>query len=195
MYAHAAAPGGLVRVLLRAVSRVLAVVLAVLVAAAVVVVAVLPRVTDGVAMTVLTGSMSPEIPPGSVVLVRPVDPSTLEVGDVATYQAEEGKAVFITHRIAAVDTSTSPTTYTFKGDANRGADLDPVVPDQIRGEVWIHVPYLGTIRDTLHGGTGLTLVAALLLAGYALTQLAAGVRERRRGPAGTDAPVADRVHA
>ena len=195
MYAHAAAPGGLVRVLLRAVSRVLAVVLAVLVAAAVVVVAVLPRVTDGVAMTVLTGSMSPEIPPGSVVLVRPVDPSTLEVGDVATYQAEEGEAVFITHRIAAVDTSTSPTTYTFKGDANRGADLDPVVPDQIRGEVWFHVPYLGTIRDTLHGGTGLTLVAALLLAGYALTQLADGVRERRRGPAGTDAPEADRVHA
>jgi signal peptidase len=196
MNAHAAAPGSLVRVLLRAVARILALTLAALVAGAVVVVAVLPRATDGAAMTVLTGSMSPEIPAGSIVLVRPVEPGSLEVGDVATYQAEEGKAVFITHRIAAIDTSTFPTTYTFKGDANRGADLDPVVPDQIRGEVWFHVPHLGTIRDTLHGGTGLTLVAAVLLAGYALTQFAAGVRERRCGPVDTGSQEeADRVHA
>jgi signal peptidase I len=49
------------------------------------VVMVLPRATSGFAMTVLTGSMSPEIPVGSVVLVRPVDAETLHVGDVATY--------------------------------------------------------------------------------------------------------------
>jgi signal peptidase I len=188
MSTHAAAPGSLVRVLLRAGTRLLALTLAALVLGALVVVAVLPRATGGVAMTVLTGSMSPEIPAGSIVLVRPVEPGTLEVGDVATYQAEEGKAVFITHRITAIDTSTSPATYTFKGDANRGADLDPVVPDQVRGEVWFHVPHLGTVRDALHGGTGVTLAAAVLLGGYALSQLAAGVRERRRQPEETDAP-------
>ena len=75
------------------------------VSAAIVVVVLVPRMTQGTAMTVLTGSMSPEIPVGSVVLVRPVDPRTLEVGDIATYQVEPDKEVFITHRITRSTTT------------------------------------------------------------------------------------------
>ena len=138
-------------------------------------------------MTVLTGSMTPGIPVGSIVLVRPVDPGTLQVGDVATYEKTPGKAVYVTHRIAKIDTSATPTRFTFKGDANRGPDINPVVPKQIRGKVWFHIPYLGAIRDGLHGKGGLTLVAMLVLAGYALSQVAAGLRERKekqQDPAG-----------
>jgi len=145
-------------------------------------VVVLPRATHGSAMTVLTGSMTPTIPVGSVVLVRPVDPGTLRVGDVATYQPKAGKAEFITHRVLKIDSSTTPTTFTFKGDANRGADIAPVSAEQIRGKVWFHVPYLGAIRDGLHGKGGFTLVAMLLLVGYAISQLSSGLKERRRTP-------------
>ena len=63
-----------------------------LIVAALAVLIVIPRTTHGAAMTVLTGSMSPTIPTGSVVIVRPVDPGTLHVGDVATYQKAPGKA-------------------------------------------------------------------------------------------------------
>ena len=65
-----------------AVSAVLVILLGAITGAAVTVL-VLPRITDGAALTVLTGSMTPEIPVGSVVLVRPVDTATLRVGDVA----------------------------------------------------------------------------------------------------------------
>jgi hypothetical protein len=53
------------------------------------------------------------------------------------------------------------------------------------------VPYLGAIRDGLHGKGGLTLVATLLLAGYAVSQLSGGFSERRRKPAmfAVDRPV------
>jgi signal peptidase I len=140
---------------------------------------VIPRATQSQAMTVLTGSMTPGIPVGSVVMVRPVDTGTLRVGDVATYQSEPGKPVYITHRILKIDSSTTPTSFIFKGDANRGADITPVSAKAIRGEVWFHVPYLGAIRDGLHGKGGVSLVAMLVLAGYALSQVGAGMKERR----------------
>ncbi len=140
---------------------------------------VLPAATHGAALTVLTGSMTPQISVGSVVLVRPVDTRTLQVGDIATYQAEPGKEEFITHRIVDIDTSTEPTSFTFKGDANKGPDIDPVPAGAIRGEVWFHVPYLGAIRDALHGKAGLSLLAMLLLGGYALVQTFGAVKDRR----------------
>ncbi len=122
-----------------------------LVLAAIVVTVVLPRATQGSALTVLTGSMSPEIPVGSVVMVRPVDPATLAVGDIATYQVEPDREVFITHRITEIHDGPKGLSFTFKGDANRGADLDRIPSEAVRGEVWFHVPYLGSIRDGLHG--------------------------------------------
>ena len=165
--------------LARWIGRLLTLSVALLVSGAVVVVALIPRLTDGQAMTVLSGSMRPEIPVGSLVLVRPADPGVLRVGDVATYQAEPDKPVYITHRILRIDTSGTQTLYTFKGDANRGPDTDPVVAGQIRGKVWFHVPYLGRIRDDLKTRGGITLALAIVLAGYAASQLLSAMRDRR----------------
>jgi signal peptidase len=154
------------------------------VAFAVTVLIILPRATHGAALTVLTGSMTPGIPVGSVVIDRPVDPATLKVGDIATYQKTAGKAEYITHRIVAINTSTTPETFTFKGDANPGPDIDPVPATAIRGKVWFHVPYLGAIRDSIqsHGMRGLALLAAVLgLVGFGAYQVVSGIKQRGRG--------------
>jgi len=174
-----------VRAISRWTTRLLLSACAVLVAAAIVVVVVIPRMTQGSALTVLTGSMSPEIPVGSVVMVRPVDPATLEVGDIATYQVEPDREVFITHRVTEIHEGPKGLSFTFKGDANRGADLDRIPSDAVRGEVWFHVPYLGSIRDGLHGQGGITLVAMILLVGYALTQFSGFAKDRRGAKDGT----------
>lgn len=160
------------------VKAVLSLLLTVIVGAFVVL-TVVPRALDGAALTVLTGSMTPEIPVGSVVVVQPVDPATLRVGDVVTYQKTPGEAVFVTHRIVSVDPSTTPVTLTTKGDANRGVDLDPVPVTAVRGKVVLSVPYLGTIRNTIGvGGSGLLLLV-LGLVGYALVQVVSALRDRR----------------
>lgn len=141
---------------------------------------VVPRAVDGAALTVLTGSMTPEIAVGSVVVVRPVDPGTLQVGDVVTYQTAPGKDDYVTHRIIAIDSSTDPVTLTTKGDANRGEDLEPVPVTALRGKVMFSVPYLGSVRNTIGvGGSGLVLLV-LALAGYSMTQVASALRDRRR---------------
>lgn len=150
-----------------------------LVAFALSVLIVIPRATHGTALTVLTGSMTPNIPVGSVVIDRPVDPGTLHVGDIATYQEAPGKAEYITHRIVKIDTSKSPTQFTFKGDANRGPDIKLVPATAIRGKVWFHIPYLGGIRDAIQTKGGLAGVAMVLLAGYALFQVAGAYKDRR----------------
>jgi signal peptidase I len=173
------------RTAVRWLVRIVLVAFLAVVVAALGVLVVIPRVTHGAALTVLTGSMTPGIPVGSVVIDRPVDPGTLHVGDIATYQKAPGVNEYITHRIVKVDTSGPQTTFTFKGDANRGPDLDPVPAGAIRGEVWFHVPYLGGIRDGLGGAFGRTLLLAVVilgLAGYAARQFVGVVRERRTGP-------------
>src|SRR4051794_22353471 len=101
---------------------------------------VVPRAVHGTALTVLTGSMTPTIPAGSVVVIRPVDPGTPHVGDVVTYQKEAGKAEYITHRIVAIHADNKPVTLTTKGDANRGPDINPVPVSAVRGKVVLHVP-------------------------------------------------------
>jgi signal peptidase I len=168
-----------VRNMLRWGARLLILTFAALVVAAVTIVVIIPRATHGQAMTVLSGSMTPGIPVGSIVVVRPVDPMELRVGDVATYQAVPDRPVFITHRLFAISTVGGQTQFTFKGDANRVPDVKPVVAGQIRGELWFHVAYLGGIRDELKSGAGKLFILTVLLGGYALMQLAEGLRERR----------------
>lgn len=160
------------------VTRVLLIAVLALLAFAVAVLIVIPRATHGVAMSVLTGSMTPKIPVGSIVIDRPVDPGTLHVGDIATYQKAAGKAEYITHRIVKIDTTKSPVMFTFKGDANRGPDIAPVPATAIRGKVWFHVRYLGAIRDALHTRGGLAGLGMLGLAGYAVAMIVSARKER-----------------
>ncbi|WP_245865362.1 signal peptidase I [Rhodococcoides kyotonense] len=70
-----------------------------------------------------TGSMSPQIPAGSLAVVRQVPADSVGVGDVVTVD-REGKLP-VTHRIVAAETNSQSgiTVLELKGDAN--ADADP----------------------------------------------------------------------
>lgn len=177
----------------RLLSRVAFAALCAVVAGIVVLLVVLPRTTGGAALTVLTGSMTPDIPVGSVVLIRPVDPQTLRVGDVATYQVSPESRALVTHRVIDVRGSGAATEYVFKGDANRGADSRPVPAAAVRGEVWFHVPLLGSLRDSVQGMNLVVLLAPPLLLLYAGWLLVGGARDRRRTtPAGPAGPTVER---
>jgi signal peptidase len=162
------------------VGRTMTTVLIALLLAVVALLVVLPRVTHGAAMTVLTGSMAPDLPVGSVVLVRRVDPATLHPGDVATYQQSSGSNL-ITHRIVAVDTTTAPISFTFRGDRNPVPDPQAVPASAIRGKVWFDVPYLGTLRERLGDGQPMiVLIGVLALSAFSVWQFTAVWRDRRR---------------
>lgn len=153
---------------------------------------VVPRLAGATPFTVLTGSMRPHYPPGTLVVVRPVDADRLTVGDVVTYQLRSGEPDVVTHRIVAVGVSLEnpgEPVFTTKGDANRIADPKPVRPVQVRGRLWYAVPYLGRVSNLLTADARQTLEAgaAAGLLGYAALMFAASIRDRRRlknpGPA------------
>jgi signal peptidase I len=122
-----------------------------------------PMLTGGAALTVLTGSMEPTIPAGSVVLVEPREPAEVEIGDVITFQPAPN-ATFVTHRVvdARFDAS-GRRVLTTRGDANPTPDREPVAEDGVAGVVRIHVPYLGYAAQAIDLRFVLYLGAAMLL--------------------------------
>jgi signal peptidase len=81
---------------------------------------VAPLVLGATPYTVLTGSMRPTYPPGTMVVVRPVDVERVAPGDVVTYQLASGRPEVVTHRVVAV--GVGPTT---GGSSRRRATPTP----------------------------------------------------------------------
>jgi signal peptidase I len=149
---------------------------------------VVPRSTGSSAYTVLTVSMRPSLPPGTLVVAKPVPPSELRVGDVVTYQIRSGEPEVVTHRITAVTpTLGGELMFTTQGDANPVGDEKPVKAGQIRGVLWYSVPFVGFVNSWLSGEQRIWAVgtAAVLLLGYAAFMCTAAVAEsikKRRHP-------------
>ncbi|MDQ0212103.1 signal peptidase I [Arthrobacter bambusae] len=113
--------------------------------------AVGPRVLGYQTSTMLTGSMSPLINPGDVVVTVPVAVKDLKVGDIITYHIPVEDQRVETHRIIdLVVNSQGTATVRTKGDANNGADpwTATLAAGQVDRQVFT-VPYLGNAIRTL----------------------------------------------
>ena len=89
---------------------------------------------------VVSGSMEPTIPVGSIIYVKEIDPVDVESGDIIAF--ESGDSV-IMHRV--VDNKRVEGAFTTKGDANNGEDMNDVPYDSLVGIVVKHVPILGQL--------------------------------------------------
>jgi signal peptidase len=171
----------------------LSAVLMIAVAAVAALVIVVPFVVGGSALTVLTNSMAPNLPPGTLVVIRPATAGDIHIGDVITYQIESGKPAVISHRVVtrSVDLS-GEVTFITKGDNNAVADANPIRQVQIKGKLWYAIPLLGWV-NSLVGGNGSArgiiapIVAGLLFAyaAYAFVTWGIATRRRRRHRVGT----------
>lgn len=142
-----------------------------------------PRLAGATPYTVLTGSMQPSYPPGTLVVVRPVQPDEVLAGDVITYQLKSGEPTVVTHRVTEVAMGLDGTrVFTTKGDNNGVVDRDPVKPVQVQGKVWYSVPYLGYVNRALSGSQRQTavMVVSSVLIGYAAFMLIGALRDRVR---------------
>lgn len=150
---------------------------------ALVVAVIIPRVFGATPYAVLTSSMSPSLPAGTLVVVRPVRPESIGVGAVITYQLRSGEPEVVTHRVVAqaVD-GAGARSFRTRGDANDVTDPGWVRPVQVKGEVWYAVPQLGRLYAALSGREHQQLVylAAAALLAYAAAMFAGSLRDRSR---------------
>ncbi len=103
--------------------------------------------------TVLSGSMEPEYPTGSLIFVKPAAASELEEGDVITYMLSE--TTISTHRIIEVENDEDGTlSFRTKGDANEIADAKPVLEENVIGTPVFVIPKLGVVMSNIQNPPG-----------------------------------------
>ena len=103
----------------------------------------IPRLFGINEFNVLTGSMQPTYPVGTLVFVQPKEPATIRPGEVVTFIMNE-QLDMITHRVMKNDYDEK--TITTKGDANMAED-SPTLYENIVGVVVFSVPYVGGVVD------------------------------------------------
>lgn len=115
-------------------------------------------------LVVQSGSMEPAYHVGALVYVKPVEPETLEVGDVITF--ELGGNTRGTHRIIEVLDEKGTLSFRTKGDANAMEDKTPIEAEALVGEVKFTIPQLGFFISYIQQPPGTYIaisVAAVLL--------------------------------
>jgi len=102
----------------------------------------LPFLVGGKWVMILSGSMTPALEVGGLALTWPVDPATVKVDDIITYEAPAGPDVMVAHRVMEVLDGESLGFQT-KGDANEERDSYIVGAKDVIGKVRFHIPRLG----------------------------------------------------
>jgi signal peptidase I len=106
-------------------------------------------------MTVLTGSMAPDIQPGDVIVVKPIKPENAQVKDVITYRNSNN--TLITHRIVNRVEKQNQLFFQTKGDANNVNDERLVSSNQLVGSLLFHLPKAGYVADFIKSPMGIVL--------------------------------------
>ena len=132
----------------------------------------IPRLFGIYEYNVLTGSMTPTYPVGTLVFVQSKDPYSIRPGEVTTYVADENLNL-ITHR--CVSNNYDDKTITTRGDANNSDDA-PVLYENVVGVVVFSVPYIGEAVDYItNDDVGRVVGIGILIGILALTFLAEGI--------------------
>ncbi len=132
-----------------------------------------PRLLGYEAYEVVSGSMEPKIPVGSILYVEQARPEEVEAGDVIAFM-KDGSV--ITHRVE--ENRYVEGEFITKGDANSKEDLAPVAYDSLVGKAVWHLPVLGRVMSLLAGTTGKVYAALFAACGVMFHMLAGILRER-----------------
>lgn len=117
-------------------------------------------------LAVLTGSMTPTIPVGSLIYIKETEPAQLQPGDVVTYRLEGD--TMVTHRVVEIDPEAGY--LVTQGDANEAPD-GQITFDRVVGKMDFHIPYLGYLSLNIRTKTGIIAICSTLVVIILLTFL------------------------
>lgn len=124
-----------------------------------------PRALGWRTHTVMSGSMSPAIATGDVVVSRSVPASQIRSGDVVTFTDPTDPSRLLTHRVQHVATAGGTTSARTRGDANTGTETWQIPADGTVGVVVYRLPRVGYVLHSAGspaGRFGLVAVPAVL---------------------------------
>jgi signal peptidase I len=168
-------PHRVARRVLRAAATVGVSAVAVAAVAVLLLVGVGPRVADYRTLVMLTGSMSPDYPAGSLLVATPQRAVDLAPGDVLTYHMPIDDHQVVTHRVVEVDRQGDVVLVRTKGDANTAPD--PWVARITDDTVWTirgAVPRAGQLIQSARS-PAVRPIVTLALPGLAVGWLLVGI--------------------
>lgn len=126
-----------------------------------------PMIFNSAPLIVISDSMTIDKEAGTgafnkndLIIIKKVDPASLEKGDIVTYRGRDGD--IITHRITDLITDTKDgqevPAFETKGDYSPGYDFYPVRYEQIIGEYQFRLPKLGGIAMFLQTPAGVIII-------------------------------------
>ncbi|MGL5382017.1 MAG: signal peptidase I [Culicoidibacterales bacterium] len=114
---------------------------------------------------VLSGSMEPTIPTGSIVAIYKIDPNQLVVDDVVMFNPRQTSMVM--HRVVAINETENGKEFITRGDANNTNDPIPIYSTEIVGKVFFFLPLIGALISWIKGNV-IAFVIFLLVTMFAV---------------------------
>lgn len=130
------------------------------------------------AYDILTGSMSPTIKPGSLVVVKEISPNEIKENDVITFKSDITNNI-TTHRAIEVNNNNGNITFVTKGDANNAKDPAILTENNIIGKVMFQIPYAGGIIRYIQENLILCVIMIVVLAVLIEIILKVFIREKQ----------------
>lgn len=122
-----------------------------------------PRLFGYQLYAIVSGSMEPAIPIGSVVYARQTSPQEIAMGEVIVFYGGHDSTTVITHR--AVENHQEEQELLTKGDANAQNDVLPIAYGNVIGRVELSIPLLGYLLPLMANMSGKIYLAGVLGAG------------------------------
>jgi signal peptidase len=136
--------------------------------------AVLPTALGLRAYTVRSGSMTPAIGTGDLVVTIPSSPGEVGAGEIVTFKDPEDADRLITHRVRSVMTEGNQRRFVTRGDANNTSERWSVPLDGSVGRLAYRLPKVGFAVAPLSesaGRLGLVVLPALILLALGLVRI------------------------
>jgi len=130
--------------------------------------------------TVISGSMEPAIPIGSLVYIKEMSPEDIAEDDVIAFYGAKDEFSIITHRV--LENQVLMGEFITKGDANETKDMNPVPYANFIGKVNLSIPMVGGIAEFLASFAGKITAAAIVALSLILQGAASflGIRKEEK---------------
>ena len=129
---------------------------------------------------VLSGSMEPAIPVGSVIVIKPAE--SYMVGDIVTYGKDTKVDIPTTHRIIDMRVEGGETFFKTQGDANDDPDVSELKEGAIAGKVLVTIPFLGYLIDFAKQPIGfalLVIIPAIIVIGDEIKKILVEIKKMK----------------
>ncbi len=131
----------------------------------------LPRFFGYQTFDIISESMEPELPIGSLIFVKPMDPHEVKTGDIIAFYSN---AKVVSHRV--VENNTFESKFITKGDANETIDVTATEYIDFIGLVVKHVPVLGTLGSYFSTSSGKLLMCELIVCAMLLFSVSSKIK-------------------